>query len=510
MGEMHEASDARLLRDYAERGDETAFRELVARHTGVVYSAACRQVGSPDLARDVAQRVFTDLARKAAALAPTLSPNASVVGWLHRATRLASLTQLREDRRREARERQAMNWFDAPADAASAWERLAPVLDEALAALNDADRDALLLRFFQGHDFRAIGQALGVSDDAAQKRVSRALEKLRAHLARRGVTATTATLTAVLATNAVAAAPCGLAGTLSAAALAEAAVSASTALVTTQALAMTTLQKTLIGAALLAAVGTGIYEAHQAARLRGQMAALEREHAALIEQTERLTRERDAATRRSEARREATELSSRDKLELLQLRGEVTRLRQQAREWAALKAAEATPPSASDPTASAAQSWVARVERLRQRVGQTPGAAIPEFGLLAEEDWLSAARNELTSETDYRKALSELRRLAESKFAALLQPALHAYLEAHAGQFPADLSELQPYLKPPADAAMLERYAIVPAEELPSLQMGGDRIITQKAPVDAEFDPRIGIGPQGYGITGPGSFQRSR
>src|SRR5690349_8126384 len=109
---MHDQSDAQLLRSYVEDGNETAFREIVDRHTGLVYGSALRQVISPDLAQDVAQSVFTDLARKAKSLTRTLDEHASILGWLYRSTRFAALTQLRNDHRRQARERQVMEHFD--------------------------------------------------------------------------------------------------------------------------------------------------------------------------------------------------------------------------------------------------------------------------------------------------------------------------------------------------------------------------------------------------------------
>ena len=108
MGEMHDQSDAQLLRDYAEHGAEAAFAEIVARHTDLVYSAALRQVYSPDLARDVTQSVFTDLARKARTVSANLSPEASLVGWLYRGTRFAARDLYRNETRRTQRERQAM------------------------------------------------------------------------------------------------------------------------------------------------------------------------------------------------------------------------------------------------------------------------------------------------------------------------------------------------------------------------------------------------------------------
>ncbi len=140
LAEMSEASDAQLLRAYVEHGDEAAFREIVLRHTDAVYSAALRQVRAPELARDVAQSVFADLARKASLLSRTLEARASLLGWLYRSTRFAALNHLREDHRRRVRERLARQQFDPAPDPAPEWERLRPVLDEAMADLSEDDR----------------------------------------------------------------------------------------------------------------------------------------------------------------------------------------------------------------------------------------------------------------------------------------------------------------------------------------------------------------------------------
>src|SRR5438046_7324112 len=105
MDEMHEKSDAQLLRGYAQHGDESAFRHIVPRHTDLVYSVALRCVNSPDLACDIAQSVFTDLSSKARPLAEKLADGASLVCWLYCSTRFAALNQLRNDHRRLAHER---------------------------------------------------------------------------------------------------------------------------------------------------------------------------------------------------------------------------------------------------------------------------------------------------------------------------------------------------------------------------------------------------------------------
>src|SRR6266404_3993982 len=215
---MQPKSDAQLLREYAEHGAETAFAEIVARHTNLVYSAALRQADSPDVAADIAQSVFVGLARGARSLSRKLAENASLAGWLCRSSRNILLNLRRDEFRRHFRERQAMENLESIPDARSDWERLRPVLDEAMSELSEPDYDALLMRFFKNQDLRSIGRALGVNDDAAQKRVSRALDKLREHLSRRELSSTATALSIVISANAVQAAPVGLAGTISTAA----------------------------------------------------------------------------------------------------------------------------------------------------------------------------------------------------------------------------------------------------------------------------------------------------
>ena len=325
MVEMHEPSDVQLLRDYAEGGREAAFRELVARHTDFVFSAALRQVNSPDLAGDIAQGVFTDLARKAQPLGRQ-TPG-SLAGWLHRSTRYAALNHLRDTRRRLAHERQAMEQLLINSESAPDWERIRPVLDEALDSLDDADREALLLRYFKNHDFHAVGHALGVSDDTAQKRVSRAVERLREFFSKRNVTIGASGLAVVISANAVQAAPVGLAATIAAAALAGTAVSASTLIAATKTIAMTTIQKTVITAALAVAAGTGIYEARQAGQLREQNLALQQQQTPLAGQIQQLQRERDVATNRLADLQDEMAKAKNNNLELLKLRNEIAMLR---------------------------------------------------------------------------------------------------------------------------------------------------------------------------------------
>ena len=216
-------NDWELLQQYRAEGSEWAFEQLVSRHLGLVYATALRRLnGDTHLAQDVAQLVFGNLARKA----HRLRPGVILAGWLHRDTCFTSLTVLRQERRRRARERSAATMHDMDPDSApDSWEQIGPRLDEALTQLPAKDRDALLLRFFERRSLEQIGQQLGFGESGASRRVTRALEKLRVLLARNGVTTTAAALSAVLMANAAQAAPAGLVNTLSAASLSAAGAS---------------------------------------------------------------------------------------------------------------------------------------------------------------------------------------------------------------------------------------------------------------------------------------------
>jgi RNA polymerase sigma factor (sigma-70 family) len=219
-----------LLADYAANGSEEAFRELVSRYIDLVYSTAVRLVnGDTHRAEDVAQTVFADLAR----LAGKFSKDVMLGGWLHRRTWHVATTLMRNERRRLNRERQAAEMNTLQDYAETSFERIAPLLDEAINQLGASDRAAIVLRFFEHRDLRAVGVALGSNEDAAQKRVSRAVEKLRCHFARRGIAASSTVIASVIAAHAVHAAPAGLASAVTTASLAGAAGSSSFGLAST-------------------------------------------------------------------------------------------------------------------------------------------------------------------------------------------------------------------------------------------------------------------------------------
>src|SRR5687768_17847396 len=214
------------LAEYVETGSETAFRELVERYVNLVYSSALRLVdGDSHLAEDVTQGVFADLAR----MARKLSANVMLGGWLHRHTCFVANNTMRRERRRQLRERSAVELNSIVDHSEANLALIAPVLDEAINQLGSEDRAAILLRFFEQKDFRAVGEKLGSNEEAARKRVSRALDRLHSLLTRRGVVLSGAALTGTLTAQAVTTAPAGLALSACTSALATAAATGGTA-----------------------------------------------------------------------------------------------------------------------------------------------------------------------------------------------------------------------------------------------------------------------------------------
>jgi RNA polymerase sigma factor (sigma-70 family) len=201
-----------LLDEFRERQSETAFAELVRRYTDLVFSVAKRRLNVDSLAEEVAQLVFMRLAKAP----PKLSSEAALLGWLHRTSVHVAIDLWRADSRRRAREEKAVQMQSIEAN--ENVSQLALEVDEALNELTDADRHALLLRFFDGRKMRELGEALGISEDAAKMRVSRSLERLREKLAARGVQASVVALAGFLAEEAITAAPVKLAAKISAAA----------------------------------------------------------------------------------------------------------------------------------------------------------------------------------------------------------------------------------------------------------------------------------------------------
>jgi RNA polymerase sigma factor (sigma-70 family) len=175
--------DWKLLNDYATKNSEEAFRALVELYAGMVYHAALRQTGNPHAAEDVAQDVFIALAQKA----DKIPRQATLYGWLFRAMRFAALNQARKNVNRQRREQAAlvMQPTIEANEADSFWERITPHLNDALEKLSAADRELVMSRFFGNKSHKDVAEALGVSEETARKRISRAIERLRVIFARR-------------------------------------------------------------------------------------------------------------------------------------------------------------------------------------------------------------------------------------------------------------------------------------------------------------------------------------
>jgi RNA polymerase sigma factor (sigma-70 family) len=493
---MQTKSDAQLLRDYA-RGVDAAFTEIVHRHTSLVYSAALRQVGSPETAAEIAQNVFLSLARGARALVPRLADEASLAGWLCRSSRNLSLNFRRDEFRRQSHQRTVMEQLPATSAEASDWERLRHVLDDAMAQLGEADYDLLVLRFYKSLDYRTVGAAMNLSDDAAQKRVSRALAKLREILSRGGLQSTSAALSLLISGNAVQAAPVGLAVAISSATLASTAAG-STLIAATKTIAMTALQKSVITATVAILVGAGIYQARQTSRFREQLQFLQQQQAPLAEQNHQLLLERDELTRKLAATRPGESQPVNSRNELLRLRGEITRLRNSAQELDQLKAAAAA--TGTDPAIEATlKSWATRASQLKARLEQMPDKKIPELGLLTDKDWFDAVKNANRFETDadFREALHNLRNGAKQTFGNMTREALQKFAEANNGTLPGDLSELKPFFETPVDDSTLARYALLQSGKLADVPQNAYLIAEKAPPVDDQFDSTYEFGMHG-------------
>ena len=100
--------DWQLLKSYGRDDSQDAFTEIVKRHVNLVYSAALRQVREAELARDVTQLVFANLARRA----KSLKPKGTLGGWLYRDASLTAREILRRERRRVVREQEAVAMQD--------------------------------------------------------------------------------------------------------------------------------------------------------------------------------------------------------------------------------------------------------------------------------------------------------------------------------------------------------------------------------------------------------------
>lgn len=465
-------SDLELLQEYAASGSQAAFATLVGRHVDVVYSAARRQVRAPELAEEVAQSVFTDLARR-----PHLKPGTPLVAWLYLVTRRTAIDAVRRETRRRAQEASALE-IAAMKNDPSPWADVEPLLDEAMSTLDDADRGAVLLRFFENKSLREVGETLGSSENAAQKRVARALDQLRAFFVRRGVTVSAATLACDLSAHAAQAAPQGLGASIAAASVTLPILPPAVA---TAALALTTAQKIFVAATLALAVGGGLYQASALARQNDRRATLDARRASLQEEIVRLRTEREATLRTLAALRSAR------------------------------RPAPAVLTAGSDAALEAEmQSWMDRAVRLKLLLEERPEETIPEMKqFLTDESVFDAAlRAKLGSEAEIRETLANLRHEARNTLGNKLPNALRTYLAAHDNTLPADLAALTPYFETPIDPAVFARYRMKFSGKLadvPARQRGTAIIEETNAPNEF-YDSRLSMGTNGFSL---GSFDPS-
>ena len=495
-------SDLDLLRQFAQENSQDAFGEILRRHLDLVYSAALRQVRSRQLAEDVAQSVFADLARDAR----KLKPDTVLTAWLYAVARRTAIDTVRKETRRQLREQIAVEMNDMNATADD-WAQIAPLLDDAMAALDETDRTAILLRYFENKSLREVGESLKISDDAAQKRVSRAVESLREFFSKQRLTIGAGGLVVLISANAVQSAPIGLAATISAAALMGIAQT-STVITATKTIAMTTLQKSIIVAALASVAVTGIYAERQNSALRGQIQTLRQQQTLLTGQIQGLQQEQDDATNRLAAllaallADNAQQESGSNQSELLRLRGEVTQLKNNEAQ------------KENDPVEATAKIWANRANQVKEWLSQTPDQSIPELQLLPAGDWLQkvgAADFWSGTTNNFSFILGLLRTDAKQQFASDIGTALDNYLLANGGQLPSDLSALTPYLKDnphysdfSSDTvdSMLQRYELLQSGNVNILPQS-EPLISEKLPIqNAQYDASFEIGAFDYSYTG--------
>jgi len=336
---VDDRTDQQLLREYAAGDSQAAFGELVRRHLDLVHSAAVRMTLDRHLAEDVSQAVFVALARQAR----SLTERPVLASWLHRTTQNLAAKTVRTEVRRRAREQEAATMQTPPSEAV--WEQIAPHLDVALNQLDEPDRDALLLRYFERKSAREIGERLGLGEEAAQKRVTRALERLRGVFVARGLAVPATSLAGAILLQAVQAAPAGLATTVLAGAASATATAAGASSVFLLFKFMTASQIKIAVASLMTAgfATTIVVQQRQNQRQLAELARLRAELATPAPAPPPVVPAPAAPTE-----------------ELLRLRGEVARLRSQQAEMAGLKAENAR--LRATPAATARRSGLTKGE----------------------------------------------------------------------------------------------------------------------------------------------------
>lgn len=462
-------SDPELLARYVATGDTEAFRTLVERHIDLVYSVARRHLRDAAAAEDVVQIVFVELYRTA----QRIKPGMPLVAWLHLVSRRMASNARRGELRRQARENAAaeLQIMNPPPPA---WTEVEPLLDEAVESLPAADRTAILLRYFESKSLREVGAALGLSDDAAQKRVTRAVERLRDFFLRRGVVITTASLTIDLSAHAIQTAPAGLGLAISNVASLPTMTATAAVVESTRVLAMTTLQKSAVTAVLMLAAGITLFEGKVLHDQRAGLRTLAESNAALA------ARVTAAHTQADTIARALDETNAR---------------------LAVQRAAAAQPKP--DPAAEAQmRAWFQRVQHIRDVAARNPDQLVPEVRLLNDEYWFELGQNPQLADDI---ALRSLRGMAKATFMLLLSEASNRYVKEHGGQLPAKVSDLKPFLRDTnrlratqADEAAFARYAMRytgALADVPKAERAA--VFIEITSPDEEKDQRMIFGPEG-------------
>ena len=281
----HVSDDKTLVISYVAHGSDAAFRALVTGHVDLVYGTALRQMRDPGMAEEITQNVFVALARKA----PTLAGRETLAGWLYRTTLLESKARIRSELRRRRREETAAELATIEHEGVSTLDEMAPLLDEGLLNLRDQDRLALVLRFLENRSLRDVGRVLGVDEDAARKRVSRALERLTGFFRQQGFTVPAVATSATLLSGAAKAAPVGVATSATNAGLAAGGTGGSLNLLIAHFMALTKTQTAAV--CLVLAVIPLVWQHHAQARINDALAQTTKELAAGRQSAEILERE---------------------------------------------------------------------------------------------------------------------------------------------------------------------------------------------------------------------------
>jgi RNA polymerase sigma factor (sigma-70 family) len=474
--------DGILLRKYAETGLEEAFSELVQRHLPLVYSAALRQLrGDETLAKDVAQSVFIDLARKA----KSLSNHELLVGWMYSATRLAASRALRGERRRQRREQIAAEMHRTNNEGEPRQSNLEAVLDAAMNKLAIADRNVLLLRFFQAKTFKEVGLEMKLSEDAARMRVTRALEKLQKLIGKRGVTVPKGVLGTILATQTIQTTPAGLAGIISAVAVNSIGVNAGfvgiVKLLTSAAKA-----KAAIVSAVLVAGGLTVMIVQQ-----------KEEANQTVRQAQLPPQQIDPAFQDSDGSVPAIVQPNSvgrtdDQSVYIKRQKRLAALGEEGRKLKARAAIQFDSRVAKHGLA------LSKVALLKAWLEALPERNIPEIQQCTDGDWLDVVRwAQLEDETGARKALQGLRDNGKRRFNQKIIAAVKRYADEHEGKPPVELAKLNEYLEPEMAQSFSERYQFVTDPSGGSITTT-NWVITERKLADSEYDTIHEIGFHGF------------